>query len=212
MVAILASICTVTSIFLCFLVASSDAEEAAGSNCDTNHPCDQGRCCSRFFYCGSDDDHCVTYCSSQCRYAPPPPQGSTAAVVWRRPDHLLINATHKNGDDLINSINSSSPCGATSLANVPLAMPNKYALAAFGAKNSRPQRTSNVDSYCGKCMKLRNCGSGVEVMVRIVDERSTEGLELDRQTFDKLRGKSLAYVESDDDRHLVLEYSFYNCS
>ncbi|CAL1395844.1 unnamed protein product [Linum trigynum] len=211
MVAILASICTVTFMLLCFLVASSGAEEAPGSSCDASHRCNQGRCCSRFFYCGTDYDHCVRFCSWQCHYVPPPtpPPHRTAAVASRRPegatDHLLnINATYKN-------INSSSPC-ATSLSNVPLAVRNEYASAAFGAKNSLPQPTRNATSYCGKCMKLTNRVSGSEAMVRIVDERSSEGLELDRETFDKLRGKKIANAESDDDRHLVLEYRFYNCS
>ncbi|CAL1395847.1 unnamed protein product [Linum trigynum] len=209
MVAILASICTVTFMLLCFLVASSasGADENEGSRCNVDQPCNQGRCCSRFAYCGADYGHCVTYCASQCHYVRPPQ--STAAVL------LNINATYKN-------INSSSTC-AISLSNVPLAVRNKYALAAFGAKNSLPQLessspsgapepTCNATNYCGKCMKLINRVSGAEVMVRIVDERSSEGLELDRETFDKLRGKRIANAESDDDRHLVLEYRFYNCS
>ncbi|CAI0464578.1 unnamed protein product [Linum tenue] len=216
--AILVSIWTVT-ILLCFLVASSGAEEASDSRCDVDHSCNQGRCCSRYFFCGTDYGHCVTYCLSQCHYVPPP-QTTAAVVAWRRPaegtlDHLLnINATFKN-------VNSSSPC-AISLSNVPLAVRNKYALAAFGAKISLPQLessspsgaqqpTNTTTNYCGKCMKLRNRGSGAEAMVRIVDERSSEGLELDRETFDKLRAKRIANAESNDDRHLVLEYRFYNC-
>ncbi|CAL1395846.1 unnamed protein product [Linum trigynum] len=205
--AILPSICTVTLTLLCFLVASSGAEEAPGSRCDVHHPCNEGRCCSRFSYCGTDHGHCVIYCASQCHYLPPPQ--STAAV------QLNINATYKN-------INSSSTC-AISLSNVPLAVRNKYALAAFGAKNSLPQLessspsgapepTNTTTNYCGKCMKLTNRASGAEAMVRIVDERSNEGLELDRETFHKLRARRPANAQSDEDRHLVLEYRFNNCS
>ncbi|KAB1202835.1 Wound-induced protein WIN2 [Morella rubra] len=112
----------------------------------------------------------------------------------------------QNGWDL----NAVSAYCSTWDANKPLAWRSKYGWTAFcGPVGPRGQ------DACGKCLMVTNIGTGVQATVRIVDQCSNGGLDLDAGVFQKLdtdgrgnaqghlcvkRGKGLDTEKRRDDR------------
>ncbi|CAN1809302.1 Pathogenesis-related protein PR-4B, partial [Linum perenne] len=90
----------------------------------------------------------------------------------------VVNATYNHYYDEFEA--SSSSCAAL-LNTKPQAQDHKYGSAGF------PQDDDDDASVCGLCLKLKNLKSGTEATMRIVHERTIEGLELDKDTFNKLK-------------------------
>ncbi|KAK2637844.1 hypothetical protein Ddye_025639 [Dipteronia dyeriana] len=85
-------------------------------------------------------------------------------------------------------LKASAYC-ATWDANKPLAWRKKYGWTAFcGPVGPRGQAS------CGRCLRVTNTGTGTQETVRIVDQCSNGGLDLDEGVFKKLDtdGKGIA--------------------
>ncbi|CAI0410257.1 unnamed protein product [Linum tenue] len=196
--------------------------------------CDPGRCCSKYYYCGDTVFHCNNpYCWYQCHQVPspppPPPDDETGGVITR-----LVNATRNNNymnlnlgggdhhddqlvkvaaDNASSSSSSSSPSSfflscARSLSRMSLASRYKYPFAALRV----PRAQNNITAaHCGRCLKVTNLGrvGGLhsQVKVRIVDEPSNEGLELDPNTFKQLDTDGYGFTKG----HLLVKYQFESC-
>ncbi|CAI0628365.1 unnamed protein product [Linum tenue] len=209
-------------------ICGSDYQDGSYVGCDT------GRCCSDTGYCGNDRYHCVTNCWKQCHAVDGVSSGGQRLYNISTTMNV-VNATHNqyydpagtkkkqktiiisgwDDDHLV--VNASSSLCATSLSNIPPAQRNKYALAAFRPPRNRTvtPATTISGTYCGQCLKLTNLETGGEAKVRVVHERNVEGLELDRDTFNKLRTYDDHGNNGEDDDyhgdHLVLKYRFENC-
>ncbi|CAL1414169.1 unnamed protein product [Linum trigynum] len=216
-------------------ICGSDYQDGSYVGCDT------GRCCSDTGYCGNDRYHCVTNCWMQCHDVDGGVSSSGQRLHNISTTMNVVNATYnqyydpagtkkkktiiisgwEEDDKLVNaSSSSSSSWCATSLSSIPPARRNKYALAAFRRPRNRTvtatTTTASRSSYCGQCLKLTNLETGGEAKVRVVHERSVEGLELDRETFNKLRtyddhGNNGGEDDDYHGDHLVLKYQFENC-
>ncbi|KAH9699187.1 Barwin domain-containing protein [Citrus sinensis] len=85
-------------------------------------------------------------------------------------------------------------------ANKPLAWRRKYGWTAFcGPVGPRGQ------AACGKCLRVTNRGTGAQVTVRIVDQCSNGGLDLDAGVFRQLVGRD------NSQNQLIVNYQFVNC-
>ncbi|CAN1802173.1 Wound-induced protein WIN2 [Linum perenne] len=169
----------------------------------TGYGCKSGRCCSIWDYCSEDPHVCNStfgQCQFQCTSSHSHQSGPLPLATTLDDNNnmdTLINATTYN-----NNMISRRTC-ATSLINIPHALLHKYDWAAF--RHSAIATTSSSSSTCGQCLKLKSVKSGTEATVRIVHERTTDGLELNSDTFDKLSAKD------DDKDHLVLKYNLTSC-
>ncbi|XP_057960373.1 pathogenesis-related protein PR-4-like [Malania oleifera] len=104
----------------------------------------------------------------------------------------------QNGWDL----NAVSAYCATWDASKPLAWRQKYGWTAFcGPVGPRGQ-----DS-CGKCLRVTNTGTGAQATVRIVDQCSNGGLDLDEGVFRQIDTNGNGYAQG----HLIVNYEFVNC-
>ncbi|XP_059648670.1 pathogenesis-related protein PR-4-like [Cornus florida] len=87
-------------------------------------------------------------------------------------------------------------------ANKPLAWRSKYGWTAFcGPVGPRGQ------AACGECLLVTNTGTGAEETVRIVDQCSNGGLDLDAGVFQKLDTDGRGNAQG----HLMVNYTFVNC-
>ncbi|KAL5566293.1 hypothetical protein UlMin_029457 [Ulmus minor] len=116
-----------------------------------------------------------------------------------------VSATyHYYNPDQINwDLNRASAYCATWDANKPLAWRNKYGWNAFCGPVGPCGQAS-----CGKCLRVTNPRTGAEATVRIVDQCSNGGLDLDYNGVFKC-------IDTDGDGykkgHLMVNYEFVNC-
>ncbi|XVF42208.1 hypothetical protein PTKIN_Ptkin01aG0342000 [Pterospermum kingtungense] len=115
-----------------------------------------------------------------------------------------IRATYNNynpqqiGWDL----NAASAYCATWDASKPLAWRKKYGWTAFcGPAGPRGQ------AACGKCLRVTNRGTGAQATVRIVDQCSNGGLDLDVNVFKQLDTDGKGNLRGS----LMVDYQFVNC-
>ncbi|XP_052176015.1 pathogenesis-related protein PR-4A-like [Diospyros lotus] len=88
-------------------------------------------------------------------------------------------------------------------ADKPLAWRKKYGWTAFCG----PAGPRGRDS-CGKCLRVTNTRTGANQIVRIVDQCSNGGLDLDFVgVFKKLDTDGNGYQQG----HLTVNYQFVNC-
>ncbi|KAB1202830.1 Pathogenesis-related protein PR-4B [Morella rubra] len=59
----------------------------------------------------------------------------------------------------------------------------------------------------GKCSRVTNTGTGAQATVRIVDQCSNGGLDLDASVSQKLDTDGRGYAQG----HLTVNYQFVNC-
>ncbi|PON87178.1 Expansin [Trema orientale] len=91
---------------------------------------------------------------------------------------------------------------ATWDANKPLEWRKKYGWTAFcGPVGPRGQEA------CGKCLKVTNTGTGAQATVRIVDQCSNGGLDLDVNVFNQIDTDKKGIAQG----HLIVNYEFVNC-
>ncbi|GMN25532.1 hypothetical protein TIFTF001_000977 [Ficus carica] len=79
---------------------------------------------------------------------------------------------------------------------------SKYGWTAFcGPSGPRGQ------DACGKCSSVINTGTGAQVTVRIVDQCSNGGLDLDVNIFNQIDTDGKCYQQG----HLIINYEFVDC-
>ncbi|KAJ3697511.1 hypothetical protein LUZ61_001216 [Rhynchospora tenuis] len=104
----------------------------------------------------------------------------------------------KNNWDL----NAVSAYCSTWDAGKPLAWRKKYGWTAFcGPVGPTGQ------AACGKCLKVTNTATGAQTTVRIIDQCSNGGLDLDQGVFAKLDTNGKGY----ENGYLTVNYQFVNC-
>ncbi|KAI3912946.1 hypothetical protein MKW98_019299 [Papaver atlanticum] len=184
--------------FLLFLTAivsvvSSQqcGRQAGGRTCQGN------LCCSQYGYCGDTNDYCLpsNNCQSNCRGPSAPGAGERATNV--RATYHIYNPA-QNGWDLYRV---SAYC-STWDGNKPLAWRQKYGWTAFcGPVGPRGQAS------CGRCLRVTNRGTGAQTTVRIVDQCSNGGLDLEEGVFRQIdtNGRGI------NDGHMFVDYQFVNC-
>ncbi|KAJ6804840.1 wheatwin-2 [Iris pallida] len=91
---------------------------------------------------------------------------------------------------------------ATWDANQPLEWRKKYGWTAFCG----PAGPTGRDS-CGKCLLVTNTATGAQATVRIIDQCSNGGLDLDQGVFAQLDTDGSGYAQG----HLTVNYQFVNC-
>jgi hypothetical protein len=157
--------------------------------------CPDNLCCSQYGWCGNTDEYCSSSkgCQSRCWGPTPGPSGEGASNV-RATYHYYQPEQH--GYDY-----SGTYC-ATWDAGKSYAWRSKYGWTAFcGPVGPRGQAS------CGRCLRVTNTGTGAQQTVRIVDQCSNGGLDLDVGVFNKLDTDGRGYQQG----HLIVNYQFVDC-
>ncbi|RWR88869.1 pathogenesis-related protein PR-4-like protein [Cinnamomum micranthum f. kanehirae] len=104
----------------------------------------------------------------------------------------------QNGWDLLKV---SAYC-ATWDADKPLEWRKKYGWTAFCGPAGPTGQAS-----CGKCLRVTNTGTGDQTTVRIVDQCSNGGLDLEEGVFKQIDTDGRGYQQG----HLIVNYDFVDC-
>ncbi|XP_031125996.1 pathogenesis-related protein PR-4 [Ipomoea triloba] len=92
---------------------------------------------------------------------------------------------------------------ATWDADKPLAWRQKYGWTAFCGPVGPTGQAS-----CGRCLRVTNTATNAQVTVRIVDQCSNGGLDLDVNVFNQLDTNGQGVAQG----HLIVNYDFVNCN
>ncbi|URD74648.1 wound-induced protein [Musa troglodytarum] len=99
-------------------------------------------------------------------------------------------------------LNAVSAYCATWDADKPLAWRQKYGWTAFcGPVGPTGQ------AACGRCLLVTNTATGTQATVRIVDQCSNGGLDLDQGVFSQLDTDGSGIRQG----HLIVNYQFVDC-
>ncbi|XXG68149.1 hypothetical protein AAC387_Pa06g1303 [Persea americana] len=104
----------------------------------------------------------------------------------------------QNGWDL----NKVGAYCATWDANKPLAWRQRHGWTAFCGPAGPTGQAS-----CGKCLRVTNTGTGAQTTVRIVDQCSNGGLDLEEGVFKRIDTNGKGYQQG----HLIVNYAFVSC-
>lgn len=100
-------------------------------------------------------------------------------------------------------LNTASAFCATWDAGKPLSWRSKYGWTAFCGPAGPTGQAS-----CGKCLSVTNTATGASITVRIVDQCSNGGLDLDYDT-------AFSKIDTDgsgvQNGHLTVNYQFVDC-
>ncbi|XP_047331864.1 pathogenesis-related protein PR-4-like [Impatiens glandulifera] len=99
-------------------------------------------------------------------------------------------------------LNTASVYCATWDADMPLSWRSQYGWTAFCG----PQGPHGEEA-CGQCLEVTNEGTGAQVIVRIVDQCSNGGLDLDYDVFQELDTDGQGSAQG----HLTVSYEFVGC-
>ncbi|MFQ6670141.1 hypothetical protein Gotur_035163 [Gossypium turneri] len=114
-----------------------------------------------------------------------------------RATYHLYNPQNINWD-----LTAASAFCATWDASKPLAWRQKYGWTAFcGPAGPQGQ------AACGRCLRVTNTATGTQATVRIVDQCSNGGLDLDVNVFNQLDTNGAGNAQG----HLTVNYEFVNC-
>nr|AGV54773.1 pro-hevein [Phaseolus vulgaris] len=179
----------VIQLLFCLIVTATAQQcgrQAGGSRCSGN------LCCSQFGWCGNTAEYCSPSqnCQSNCWGS-----GGSASNV-RATYHYYQPEQH--GWDL----NAVSAYCSTWDAGKSYAWRSKYGWTAFCG----PVGPTGRDS-CGRCLRVTNTGTGAQTTVRIVDQCSNGGLDLDVGVFNRLDTNGQGYQRG----HLIVNYEFVDC-
>lgn len=218
---------------LCLVFLTIMASTAAAQQCGRQaggKTCANNLCCSQYGYCGSTDAYCspAQGCQSNCNSG-----GGSSGGGGGGESASNVRATYhfyypqQNGWDL----RAASAYCSTWDADKPLAWRQKYGWTAFcGPAGTHGQ------AACGKCLRVRltnnmkpllrekwlqkklylmirinlqvtNSRTGAQAIVRIVDQCSNGGLDLDAAVFNQLDTDGRGYAQG----HLIVNYQFVNC-
>ncbi|KAF3647357.1 Wound-induced protein WIN1 [Capsicum annuum] len=163
--------------------------------------CSGSLCCSQYGWCGSTPEYCSPSqgCQSQCggSVPTPTPGGGGASAQNVRATYHLYNPQNVGWD-----LNAVSAYCSTWDANKPLAWRSKYGWTAFCG----PVGPRGRDS-CGKCLRVTNTRTGAQTIVRIVDQCSNGGLDLDVNVFRQIDTDGVGNQRG----HLIVNYQFVDC-
>lgn len=182
----------VVSILGCLIVTAIGEQcgrQGGGQTCPNN------LCCSQYGWCGDTDEYCSPSknCQSNCKGDT---GGGESASNVRATYHYYN--PEQNGWDL----NAVSAYCSTWDAGKPYSWRSKYGWTAFcGPVGPRGQAS------CGKCLRVTNTGTGAQQTVRIVDQCSNGGLDLDVGVFNRLDTDGRGYQQG----HLIVNYQFVDC-
>ncbi|KAK7337912.1 hypothetical protein VNO77_18503 [Canavalia gladiata] len=185
----------VVALWMWLMVSTGMGEQcgrqAGGQTCPNN------LCCSQYGWCGNTEEYCsrAKNCQSNCWGDTPSPGGESASNV-RATYHNYLPEQH--GWDL----NAVSAYCSTWDADKPYSWRSKYGWTAFCG----PVGPRGRDA-CGKCLRVTNSGTGAQQTVRIVDQCSNGGLDLDVGVFNRLDTDGRGYQQG----HLIVSYQFIDC-
>ncbi|KAJ0079590.1 hypothetical protein Patl1_23284 [Pistacia atlantica] len=188
-------------LFLCLLASTTAAVfQRCGRQAD-GRTCPRSQCCSRNGFCGITPFDCSPFnkCQSNCRsyvgrFLPIPRNESASNVTAT----LRAFNAEQNGWNLTAANAYCSPWNG----NNSVEWRRKYGWAAFcGPVGPRGQ------AACGKCLRITRTGTTGEATVRIVDECSNGGLQLDDAAFQQLDTDGNGQAKG----HLSVNYQFVNC-
>ncbi|KAL8159585.1 hypothetical protein V2J09_001122 [Rumex salicifolius] len=182
-----------------FLLVLCVAGPAAAQQCGSQaggKTCANNLCCSQFGYCGSTDDYCSKGCQSNCAGGTAPSGGGSASNV--RATYHLYNP-QSNGYSLY----AVSAYCSTWDGDKSYAWRSKYGWTAFCGPSGPTGQAA-----CGQCLLVTNTRTGAQVTVRIVDQCSNGGLDLDVNMFNQIDTDRNGYAQG----HLTVNYQFVNCN
>ncbi|CAM8946068.1 unnamed protein product [Rhodiola kirilowii] len=170
--------------------AQNCGRQAGGATCANN------QCCSQWGYCGTTDDHCLpsNNCQSNCRTA--------SSETGAQASNVRATYHNYNPQNIGWDLNAASAFCSTWDAGKPLAWRSRHGWTAFCG----PVGTRGRES-CGKCLRVTNSGTGAQAVVRIVDQCSNGGLDLDVNVFNQIDTDGRGYAQG----HLIVSYEFVNC-
>ncbi|XP_077248059.1 pathogenesis-related protein PR-4-like [Tasmannia lanceolata] len=182
-------------VFLVCLAAAAEAQQCGRQAGDQT--CAGNLCCSQYGYCGTTDDYCLpsNNCQSNCKSGGGSGGGESASNV--RATYNFYNP-EQNGWDL----NAVSAYCSTWDADKPLAWRSKYGWTAFCGPVGPTGQAS-----CGRCLRVTNVATGAQATVRIVDQCSNGGLDLDDGVFRQLDTDGSGNAQG----HLIVNYQFIDC-
>lgn len=160
--------------------------------------CGGGLCCSQYGYCGSTPEYCSPSqgCQSQCSGSGPAPTPEGSAQNVRATYHLY------NPQNVGWDLYAVSAYCSTWDGNKPYSWRSKYGWTAFcGPVGPRGQAS------CGKCLRVTNRRTRAQTTVRIVDQCSNGGLDLDINVFRQIDTDGVGWQQG----HLYVDYEFVNC-
>ncbi|XP_062002035.1 pathogenesis-related protein PR-4-like [Rosa rugosa] len=123
--------------------------------------------------------------------------GSASATSNVRATYHLYNPQDNNWDLL-----AVGAFCATFDANQPIEWRSRYGWTAFCG----PEGPSGAEA-CGKCLLVTNMGTGAQEIVRIIDQCSNGGLDLDVNVFSQIDTDGRGYAQGD----LLVNYDFVDC-
>ncbi|KAK4339506.1 hypothetical protein RND71_040968 [Anisodus tanguticus] len=157
--------------------------------------CSGNLCCSQFGWCGSTPEYCSPSQGCQSRCSGGGGGGESAQNV--RATYHIYNPQNVGWD-----LNAVSAYCSTWDANKSFAWRSKYGWTAFcGPVGPRGQAS------CGKCLRVTNTRTRAQVTVRIVDQCSNGGLDLDINVFRQIDTDGVGNQQG----HLIVNYEFVNC-
>ncbi|KAH9291307.1 hypothetical protein KI387_043501 [Taxus chinensis] len=185
-----------TKAVVLFLLVAVAVSVCGAQNCGSQasgRTCSGGECCSKWGWCGTTDEHCLPErgCQSNCRGG-----GGEKAYNVRSTYHEYYPERH-NWDLYAVSAYCSTWDGGR-----PLWWRQKYGWTAFcGPVGARGQGS------CGKCLLVTNRETRSQATVRIFDQCSNGGLDLDVNVFKQLDTNGQGVARG----HLMVDYEFVNC-
>ncbi|KAB1202833.1 Wound-induced protein WIN1 [Morella rubra] len=216
---------TICLVLFLWLLSNATAQPQCGSQAG-GQTCANNLCCSQYGYCGATDDYCSPSknCQSNCNSGG---SGGSGGGSSGGESASNVRATYhfynpeQNGWDL----NAVSAYCSTWDANMPLAWRSKYGWTAFcGPVGPQGQ------AACGNCLMIGTLSVGLTIRifrqkpllliapchkhwdreqatVRIVDQCSNGGLDLDAGVFQKLDTDGSGNAQG----HLMVNYQFVDC-
>ncbi|OMO96304.1 Chitin-binding, type 1 [Corchorus olitorius] len=185
-------------VFLVSLVGTTTIAEQCGQQAG-GITCPGNLCCSQYGWCGNIDDFCLpeNNCQSNCKNGPEHgsgPGGETAIVTST---YQLYNP-EQIGWDLM----AVSAYCSTLDASKPLSWRSKYGWTAFCGPVG-----PTFPNACGRCLRVTNTRTSAQEIVRIGDQCSNGGLDLDVGVFNRLDTDGAGYAQG----HLTVKYEFVDC-
>ncbi|CAI0433870.1 unnamed protein product [Linum tenue] len=176
---------------------------ASGQNCGSQaggSSCAGNLCCSQWGYCGITDDHCnpSKNCQSNCS----PGGGGGGGGGGKSASNVRSTYHLYNPEQNGWSLTAVSAYCSTWDADKPLSWRQKYGWTAFCGPGGPHGQAS-----CGRCLSVTNKGTGAQETVRIVDQCSNGGLDLDVGVFRRLDTDG----RGNDQGHLMVDYKFVDC-
>ncbi|XP_043693269.1 pathogenesis-related protein PR-4-like [Telopea speciosissima] len=126
----------------------------------------------------------------------------TAGAMAQSATNVRATYNYYNAAQIGYNLNAVSAYCSTWDANMPLSWRSQYEWTAFCGPSGPTGQAS-----CGQCLSVTNTRTGAQLTVRIVDQCSNGGLDLDWSAFQKLDTDGYGYNQG----HLIVNYNFVSC-